>query len=92
MHIRFPSWVLLGAFVFRRSAKTHLIIGYQHVFKYCRSFDVEYLRNRMRIKMKMLNFIITAYGNEGEQCREKVSMIRCQDAIGKSQYCPRIAL
>jgi hypothetical protein len=31
----------LGAFVFRRSSKTQLTVGYQHVFKHCRSFGIK---------------------------------------------------
>jgi hypothetical protein len=38
--------------------------------------------------MKMLSFVTTAYGNEGEQCRDKVSMIPCPRCYRKKSIKP----
>jgi hypothetical protein len=42
----------------------------------------------MRIKTKMLSFVITTYGNEGEQCREKVSTIPCPTCYRQKSILP----
>jgi hypothetical protein len=43
--------VVLGAFIFRRSSKTRLIICYQHIAKYYRSFEtrIASIRNGGRV-------------------------------------------
>jgi hypothetical protein len=79
--------LLLGAFILWRSSKTHLAICCQHVFKRCRNF-AEYLQNRMRTKTKTLSFVTTSYGNKGEQCRQKVSMISCPRCYRQKSILP----
>jgi hypothetical protein len=55
---------LLGAFVFRRSSKTHLTIDSQHVIKCRRSFDDKTLSKLGVEKDKDVSFVITTQGDK----------------------------
>jgi hypothetical protein len=60
---------VLGAFICRRSSKTCLTIGCQHVIKCCRSFDDETPSMQNVEKDEEASFVITTQENDnGRRC------------------------